>query len=69
MSEGEKMWRDRANMLAALARNLLHMHGDLLYRLVRAQRFDSETEARALEENLECVAYWESMISAFLGER
>ena len=42
---------------------------DLIYRLVRAQRYDSETEARALEENLEFVAYWESMISAFLGER
>lgn len=68
MTEGEKRWRDRATMLAAVARNLLHMHGDLLDRLVRAQKYDGRTEARALEENLKCVAYWESMIGAFLGE-
>lgn len=68
MTEGERRWRDRATMLAAVARNLLHMHGDLLHRLVKAQGYDSRTEERALEENLKCVAYWESMISVFLGE-
>ena len=68
MIENEQRWHDRAIMLAALARNLIHMHGDLLDRLVRSQGYDSVTEARALEENFKCVEYWESMISAFLGE-
>ncbi len=55
-------------MLAALARNLLHMHGELLDRLVRSQHYDSKTEKRALEENYRCIDYWERMIQAFLGE-
>lgn len=66
MSDGQ--WKDRAMMLAALARNLLYMHGDLLDRLVKSQGYDERTRKRALSENVKCIEYWESMIQAFLGE-
>lgn len=62
------MWKNRAIMLAALARNLLYMHGAVLDKLVRAQGFDKRTEERALDENVKCIDYWERMIQAFLGE-
>lgn len=64
----DSQWKDRAMMLAALARNLLYMHGELLDRLVKSQGYDDKTQERVLSENVKCIEYWESMIQAFLGE-
>ena len=64
----DEQWHDRAMLLAALARNLLYMHGERLDKIVKQSKFDKRTEERALEENVKCIDYWERMIQAFLGD-